>query len=121
MWLAEREAELLPVEEYFHVVFTLPQQLAALALQNAKTIYTILFRSVAETMLTIAADPQHLVRPSAFWPCFTPGVRISISIRMFIAWYLVAESAPTTHVGSPVESRSSFPSRSSVLFSAGGS
>jgi len=60
MWLAEREAELLPVEEYFHVVFTLPQQLAALALQNAKTIYTILFRSVAETMLTIAADPQHL-------------------------------------------------------------
>lgn len=39
------EAELLPVEEYFHVVFTLPQQLAALALQNAKTIYTILFRS----------------------------------------------------------------------------
>ena len=60
MWLAEREAELLPVEEYFHVVFTLPQQLAALALQNAKTIYTILFRSVAETMLTIAADPKHL-------------------------------------------------------------
>jgi hypothetical protein len=59
-WLAEREAELLPVEEYFHVVFTLPQQLAALALQNAKTIYTILFRSVAETMLTIAADPKHL-------------------------------------------------------------
>lgn len=59
-WLAEREAELLPVEEYFHVVFTLPQQLAALALQNAKTIYTILFRSVAESMLTIAADPKHL-------------------------------------------------------------
>src|SRR3954447_25830614 len=58
-WLSHREAELLPVE-YFHVVFTLPQQLAALALQNAKTIYTILFRSVAETMLTIAADPKHL-------------------------------------------------------------
>jgi Transposase zinc-binding domain/Putative transposase len=59
-WLAQREADLLPVEEYFHVVFTLPQQIAALALQNAKTIYTILFKAVAETMLTIAADPQHL-------------------------------------------------------------
>ena len=59
-WLAERQAELLPVEQYFHVVFTLPQQIAALALQNAKTIYTILFRAVAETMLTIAADPKHL-------------------------------------------------------------
>src|SRR6266852_7831637 len=58
-WLAEREAELLPVE-YFHVVFTLPQQIARLALQNARRIYGILFRVVAETLLTIAADPQHL-------------------------------------------------------------
>jgi len=58
-WLAEREAELLPVE-YFHVVFTLPQQIARLALQNARRIYSILFRAVAETLLTIAADPQHL-------------------------------------------------------------
>jgi|ERR1700688_10735 Putative transposase/Transposase zinc-binding domain len=58
-WLAEREAELLPVE-YFHVVFTLPQQIARLALQNARIIYGILFRAVAETMLTIAADPRHL-------------------------------------------------------------
>jgi len=59
LWLAERQAELLPVE-YFHVVFTLPQQIASLALQNARRIYTILFRSVAETLLTIAADPKHL-------------------------------------------------------------
>jgi Putative transposase/Transposase zinc-binding domain len=59
-WLAEREAELLPVEEYFHVVFTLPQQIARLALQNAKVIYTTLFRAVSETLLTIAADPKHL-------------------------------------------------------------
>jgi hypothetical protein len=59
-WLAEREAELLPVEEYFHVVFTLPQQIARLALQNAKLIYTILFRAGSETLLTIAADPKHL-------------------------------------------------------------
>src|SRR5260370_40646946 len=58
-WLAERDAELLPVE-YFHVVFTRPQQIARLALQNARRIYRILFRAVAETLLTIAADPQHL-------------------------------------------------------------
>jgi len=59
-WLAEREAELLPVEQYFHVVFTMPQQIARLALQNARKIYSILFRAMAETMLTIAADPKHL-------------------------------------------------------------
>jgi Transposase zinc-binding domain len=58
-WLTEREAELLPVE-YFHVVFTLPQQIAHLALQNARIVYRILFRTVAETLLTIAADPKHL-------------------------------------------------------------
>jgi hypothetical protein len=58
-WLAEREADLLPVE-YFHVVFTLPQQIASLALQNARTIYSILFRTVSETLITIAADPKHL-------------------------------------------------------------
>ena len=46
--------------EYFHVVFTLPQQIAGLALQNARRIYSILFRAVAETLLTIAADPKHL-------------------------------------------------------------
>ena len=59
-WLAEREAELLPVKEYFHVLFTLPQQIAGLALQNARRIYAILFQAMAETMLTIARDPKHL-------------------------------------------------------------
>src|SRR6202049_4084271 len=58
-WLAEREAELLPVP-YFHVVFTLPQQIGRLALQNAKQIYTILFRAASQTLLEIAADPRHL-------------------------------------------------------------
>lgn len=46
--------------EYFHVVFTLPQQIARLAIQNARRIYSILFRAVSETLLTIAADPKHL-------------------------------------------------------------
>jgi hypothetical protein len=58
-WLAEREAELLPVP-YFHVVFTLPETIAGLALQNAREIYGILFRAASETLLTIAADPRRL-------------------------------------------------------------
>jgi hypothetical protein len=59
-WLAERSAELLPVAQYFHVVFTLPQEIAALALQNGREIYNILFQAASETLLTIAADSKHL-------------------------------------------------------------
>jgi hypothetical protein len=58
-WLAEREADLLPVP-YFHVVFTVPQPIAKLALQNPRIIYNILFRSVSETLMTIAADSKRL-------------------------------------------------------------
>jgi hypothetical protein len=58
-WLAEREGELLPVP-YFHVVFTLPQKIGGLALQNAREIYSILFRAASETLLTIASDPKRL-------------------------------------------------------------
>lgn len=58
-WLAERSAELLPVR-YFHVVFTLPHELAALALQNKRVIYDLLFRVSAETLIEVAADPEHL-------------------------------------------------------------
>ena len=58
-WLAEREKELLPVP-YFHVVFSLPAQIADIAYQNKAAIYGILFKASAETMLTIAADPKHL-------------------------------------------------------------
>ena len=58
-WLARRQAELLPVP-YFHVVFTLPQQIGRLALQNPRQIYNLLFQTASETLLTIAADPKHL-------------------------------------------------------------
>jgi hypothetical protein len=58
-WLAEREAELLPVP-YFHVVFSLPGQIAEIAYQNKAVIYDLLFKASSETMLTIAADPKHL-------------------------------------------------------------
>jgi hypothetical protein len=58
-WLADRQAELLPVP-YFHVVFTLPAPVAEIAFQNKETVYAILFRTAAETLRTIAADPKHL-------------------------------------------------------------
>ncbi|MDN3275998.1 IS91 family transposase [Frankia sp. RB7] len=58
-WLADREAELLPVP-YYHVVFTLPAAIAAIAYQNKAVVYGLLFKASAETITTIAADPKHL-------------------------------------------------------------
>jgi hypothetical protein len=58
-WLAEREAELLPVP-YFHVVFSLPAPIADIARQNQAIVYDLLFKAAAETLVTIAADPRHL-------------------------------------------------------------
>ena len=59
IWLAEREADLLPVG-YFHVVFTLPAKIADIAFHNKAVVYDLLFRAAAATMATIAADPKHL-------------------------------------------------------------
>lgn len=58
-WLQARQADLLPVD-YYHVVFTLPAPISALAYQNKAEIYALLFDTAAETLLTIAADPKHL-------------------------------------------------------------
>lgn len=58
-WLEDRQTELLPVE-YFHVVFTVPQEIAAIAYQNKALVYDILFRATAETLRTIAGDPKHM-------------------------------------------------------------
>ena len=58
-WVAQRQAEILPVG-YFHVVFTLPHEFSALALQNKKLIYGLLFRASAETLLEVAANPKRL-------------------------------------------------------------
>src|SRR6266851_1154922 len=54
-----READLLPVD-YFHVIFTLPAEIAPIAYQNKAVVYDLLFRTAAETLSTIAADPKHL-------------------------------------------------------------
>jgi hypothetical protein len=58
-WLADRQAELLPVP-YFHVVFTLPGPIADIAYQNQAVVYDLLLKTAAETLITIAADPKHL-------------------------------------------------------------
>src|ERR1700722_7193661 len=58
-WIEDRQAELLDVP-YFHVVFTLPEEIATIAFQNKKVVYDILFRATSETLRTIAADPKHL-------------------------------------------------------------
>ena len=58
-WLETREADLLPVG-YFHVVFTLPTEVADIAFHNKALVYDLLFRAASETMPTVAADPKHL-------------------------------------------------------------
>jgi hypothetical protein len=58
-WLADRQAELLPVP-YFHVVFTLPGPIADIAFQNKAIVYDLLLKTAAGTLITIAADPKHL-------------------------------------------------------------
>jgi Putative transposase/Transposase zinc-binding domain len=58
-WLEQRQADLLPVP-YYHVVFTLPAPIAAIAFQNKAVVYDLLFRTAADALLTIAADPKHL-------------------------------------------------------------
>jgi Transposase zinc-binding domain len=65
-WLEQRKAELLPTA-YFHVVFTLPQSVAAIAFYNRKLVYDILFHATAETLLTLAADPQRLGVATGFF------------------------------------------------------
>jgi hypothetical protein len=83
-WLAEREAELLPVP-YFHVVFSLPAQIADIAYQNKATIYDLLFKASSETMLTIAADPKHL------------GARIGI-LSVLHSWGSALNHHPHVHM-----------------------
>jgi hypothetical protein len=90
-WLAARETELLPVP-YFHVVFTLPQKLGGLALQNPTEIYRLLFRAASETLLSIAADHTRLGADIGFLAVLhtSRGDRISTCIPIYIAWSPVA-------------------------------
>src|SRR5262249_16858693 len=66
-WLEARQADLLPVE-YFHVVFTLPQQIAAVAYHNKAVVYGLLFEAAAETLKTIAHDRLLSARARSLLP-----------------------------------------------------
>jgi hypothetical protein len=96
--------ELLPVP-YSHVIFTLPNALSPLALHNAKLIYHLLFRCVAETLLILARDPHRLGAELGFSRCFTRGVST------------VSSSRPVSRlialVGHPAANDSSSPLKSS--------
>jgi Putative transposase/Transposase zinc-binding domain len=99
-WLEARQSELLDTP-YFHVVFTMPQPIAAIALQNKEILYNILFRATAETLRTIAADPKHLGAQIGFFAvlhtwgqtlcahphlhCVVPGGGISPDGRRWIS------------------------------------
>ena len=83
-WLAEREAELLPVE-YFHAVYTLPAELRGIAYQNKSVMYDLLMKASAETTLAIAADPKHL------------GARIGI-IAILHTWGSALTHHPHVHM-----------------------
>jgi len=99
-WLEKRQAELLQVE-YFHVVFTLPEPLVKLSLQNRREMYGLLFRATAESLQTIAADPKHLGAQIGFFcilhtwgqtltahphlHCVVPGGGISLDGSRWVA------------------------------------
>jgi hypothetical protein len=105
-WLAEREAELLPVP-YYHVVFTLPAAIGAMALQNKAVVYDLLFKAAAETLTTIAADPKIWAPASASPPCCTPGARRSPIIPTSTSSSPAAACRPTASAGSPAGKDSS--------------
>ena len=83
-WLADREAELLPVP-YFHVVYTLPSELRDVAYQNKRVVFNLLMKAAAETTLTIAADPKRL------------GARIGI-IAVLHTWGSALTHHPHVHM-----------------------
>jgi hypothetical protein len=98
-WLEDRQAELLDCP-YFHVVFTLPEEIAAIAYQNKAVVYNLLFATTAETLCTIAADPKHLGAQIGFFAvlhtwgqnlmhhphlhCVVPGGGLSLDAQRWV-------------------------------------
>jgi len=97
-WLEARHAELLPVR-YVHVVFTLPRELAPLALLNKKLIYGLLFRASAETLLEVARDPRHLGAEIGFFSVLHTWNQKLEHHPHVIVWSRKAVSRRTADVG----------------------
>ena len=109
-WLAARSRELLPTR-YVHVVFTLPHELAPLALQNKKVVYDLLFRASAETLLKSRAPRAVSAPRSASSACCIPGTRSSNFTRTFTASFRQADCRPIIRAGSTLAMGSFSPSR----------
>jgi hypothetical protein len=116
-WLQARERELLPTP-YVHVVFTLPRELAPLALQNKQVMYNLLFQASAETLLEIARDPRHLGAEIGFFSVLHTWNQRLQHHPHIPACLHPADSLQTTSAGSPRAALSFFPSRCSVVSSA---
>ena len=116
-WLAARQADLLPVA-YFHVVFTLPAEIAAIAFQNKAIVYAILFKAAAQTLRMIAANPRRLAPRSASSRCCTAGARPSPIIPTCIASCRAAACPSMARAGSPADPVSSCRSPSVASVSA---
>jgi len=101
-WLEEREAELLPVP-YFHVVYTLPAPIAAIAYQNEAALYGILFKASAEATIKIAADPKRL------------GARIGITSVLHTRALRRSGARFAARSARSLKAGSAFPTRSSGL------
>ena len=97
---ARHPDELLPVA-YFHAVFTMPPAAAEIASQNKQTVYPLLFRTAAETLRRIAADPKHLGAEIGSSPCFTLGARPCSNTRMSIVSCAAVARRQTAPAGSP--------------------
>lgn len=109
-WLEARRRELLPTP-YVHVVFTLPRELAPLALQNKKVIYDLLFHASAETLLQVALDPKHLGAQIGSSAYCTPGIRSCNFIPMSIAYSRPVVCPPITRAGSKLAAPFFFPTK----------
>src|SRR4030081_146345 len=116
-WLEARRQELLPTR-YVHVVFTLPHELAPLALQNKKILYHLLLQTTAETLLEVARDPKHLGVEIGFFSVLQPGIRSSNITRTRIVWCPPADCRSITLFGFHRTLASFYPSRCSSGFFA---
>jgi hypothetical protein len=101
-WLQDRQAELLNTQ-YFHVVFTVPEQIATISYQNKRELFGILFRAAAEALRTIAADPKHLGAEVGFLPCSILGALTCSIIPICIVWSPAVVSLRMARSGFPAE------------------
>ena len=117
-WIEDRQSELLDVP-YFHVVFTVPEEIAAIAYQNKEVVYGILFQATAETLKTIAADPKHLGAEIGFFavlaqlgtePPVSPAPALRRSRRRIVRRWPAVDLLPAGLLSAGPGSVSSVPS-----------